>query len=64
MLQPILGSENIEQGLVFIFDSKEGHATEIARFFETDLYDIQNQLDKLETGDGVVVGCAAACCVE
>ena len=54
MLQPILGSENIERVLVFIFARKEGYATEIARFFETDLYGIQNQLDKLETG-GVVV---------
>jgi hypothetical protein len=54
MLQPILGSENIERVLVFIFARNEGYATEIARFFETDLYGIQNQLDKLETG-GVVV---------
>jgi len=54
MLQPILGSENIERVLVFIFARKEGYATEIARFFQTDLYGIQNQLDKLETG-GVVV---------
>jgi hypothetical protein len=54
MLQPILGSENIERVLVFIFARNEGYATEIARFFETDLYGIQNQLDRLETG-GVVV---------
>jgi len=54
MLQPILGSENIERVLVFIFTRNEGYATEIARFFETDLYGIQNQLDKLETG-GVLV---------
>lgn len=54
MLQPILGSENIERVLVFLFARNEGYATEIARFFETDLYGIQNQLDKLETG-GVVV---------
>jgi predicted transcriptional regulator len=54
MLQPILGSENIERVLVFIFARNEGYATEIARFFETDLYGIQNHLDKLETG-GVVV---------
>jgi len=54
MLHPILGSENIERVLVFIFTRNEGYATEIAHFFETDLYGIQNQLDKLETG-GVVV---------
>ncbi len=54
MLQPILGSENIERVLVFIFARNEGYASEIAHFFETDLYGIQHQLDKLETG-GVVV---------
>jgi hypothetical protein len=54
MLHPILGSENIERVLVFIFTRNEGYATEIAHFFETNLYGIQNQLDKLETG-GVVV---------
>lgn len=54
MLQPILGSENIERVLVFIFARNEGYATEIARFFETDLYGIQNQLDKLETGSVMV----------
>jgi hypothetical protein len=54
MLQPILGSDNIERVLVFVFARNEGYATEIARFFETDLYGIQNQLDKLETG-GVLV---------
>jgi hypothetical protein len=54
MLQPILGSENIERVLVFILSRNEGYATEIAHFFEIDLYGIQHQLDKLETG-GVVV---------
>src|SRR4030065_2450529 len=54
MLHPILGSENIERVLVFIFTRNEGYATEIARFLKTDLCGIQNQLDKLETG-GVVV---------
>jgi predicted transcriptional regulator len=54
MLQPILGSENIERILVFIFTRNEGYATEIAHFFEIDLYGIQRQLDKLETG-GLVV---------
>ena len=54
MLQPILGSENIERVLVFIFARNEGYATEIAHFFETDLFGIQNQLDKLETGSVVV----------
>jgi hypothetical protein len=54
MLQPILGSENIERVLIFILTRNEGYGTEIAHFFRTDLYGIQNQLDKLESG-GVVV---------
>ena len=54
MLQPILGSENIERVLIFILTRNEGYGTEIARFFSTNLYGIQNQLDKLESG-GVVV---------
>jgi hypothetical protein len=54
MLEPILGSENSERVLIFIFARNEGYATEIARFFETDIYGIQKQLDKLELG-GVLV---------
>jgi hypothetical protein len=54
MLQPILGSENAERVLVFILARNEGYATEIARFFETDLSGIQNQLEKFEVG-GVLV---------
>lgn len=54
MLEPILGSENCERVLIFIIARNEGYATEIARFFETDTYGIQKQLDKLEIG-GVLV---------
>lgn len=50
MLVPILGSQNSERVLIFIFARKEGYATEIARFFNTDIYGIQRQLDKLELG--------------
>ena len=50
MLQPILGSESSEQVLLFILAREEGYATEIARFFETNLYSIQKQLDKFELG--------------
>lgn len=54
MLQPLLGSENAERVLVFILARNEGYATEIARFFDTDLYGIQKQLEKFESG-GVLV---------
>ena len=54
MLQPLLGSVSTERVLIFILSRNEGYATEIARFFETDLFGIQNQLDKLESG-GVMV---------
>lgn len=50
MLEPLLGSTNAERALLFILVREEGYATEIARFFETDLYGIQRQLDKLESG--------------
>jgi len=50
MLKPLLGSESTERVLIFILARDEGYATEIARFFETDLFGIQNQLDKLENG--------------
>ncbi len=53
MLEPLLGSVNAERVLIYLFARTEGYATEIARFFETDLYGIQKQLDKLE-GAGVL----------
>jgi hypothetical protein len=54
MLKPLLGSENAERVLIFLHARYEGYATEIARFFETNLFGIQNQLDRLEAG-GVLV---------
>jgi hypothetical protein len=54
MLKPLLGSENTERVLIFILARDEGYATDIARFYKTDLYGIQKQLDKLEIG-GVLV---------
>jgi hypothetical protein len=50
MLEPLLGSTNAERCLVFILAREEGYASEIAKFFDTDLYGIQKQLDRLETG--------------
>jgi len=54
MLGPLLNSENKERVLIFLLARGEGYATEIARFFDTDLFGIQNQLDKLEAG-GILV---------
>ena len=54
MLEPLLGSTNAEYVLVFLLARQEGYATEIARFFETNLYGVQKQLDRLEAG-GILV---------
>jgi glutathionylspermidine synthase len=50
MLESIVGSLNREKVLVFMIARQEGYAREIARFYDTDLYPIQKQLDKLEQG--------------
>jgi hypothetical protein len=50
MLEPLLNSESKEQILIFLIARESGYATEIARFFSTDLYGIQTQLDKLDVG--------------
>ena len=54
MLEPVLGSVSSERALIFILARGKGYATEIARFYATDLSPIQKQLDKLEPG-GVLV---------
>jgi len=54
LLEPILGSSNRERVLVFLEARDEGYAREIARFFDTDLFPIQQQLEKLETGSVLV----------
>jgi predicted ArsR family transcriptional regulator len=54
MLIPLLGTENCERVLIFLLTRNEGYAREIAHFFDTNLYAIQRQLDKLESG-GVLV---------
>ena len=53
-LKPILGSKNLERVLIFLVARNEGYARDIARFYNTDLKPIQNQLEKLEQG-GVIV---------
>ena len=54
MLEPILGSASSERALIFILARERGYATEIARHFNTNLYPIQKQLDKLELGSVLV----------
>lgn len=54
MLEPLLNSQSKEQVLIFLLARGEGYATEIARFFKTDVFGIQNQLDRLEAG-GILV---------
>lgn len=51
MLTPLLGSENSERVLIFLLTRESGYAREIAQFFGANLYAIQKQLDKLETGN-------------
>jgi predicted ArsR family transcriptional regulator len=50
MIETLLGSTNAERVLLFLLARDEGYATQIADFFDTDLYGIQKQLDKLENG--------------
>jgi len=54
MLTALLGTENSERVLIFLLARKEGYAREIAQFFDTNLYAIQRQLERLEAG-GVLV---------
>lgn len=50
MIKVLLGSKNAERVLMYIFTREEGYPRQIARFFNTDLKSIQNQMDKLEAG--------------
>jgi len=50
MLEPLLGSLNCERVLMFIYGREEGYPREIARFYNTELYPVRKQLDKLEAG--------------
>ncbi len=54
MLEGIIGSKSREQVLVYIATREEGYAREIARFFETGMGQVREQLDKLENS-GVLV---------
>jgi hypothetical protein len=54
LLEPLLGSLNAERCLLFLAVRDEGYASEIAGFFDTNLYGVQRQLDRLELG-GVLI---------
>ena len=54
MLEPIVGSKSSEQVFIFLCARVEGYATEIAKFFDADLYAIQKQLIRLENSDVLV----------
>lgn len=55
MLQPLLGSTGREFVLAYLRARGEGYAREIARFFGTDVAQIQKQLERLELG-GILAG--------
>jgi hypothetical protein len=55
VLEPILGSISRERVLVFVHAKNEGYAREMARFFRTDLGQIQKQLTRLEKA-GILIG--------
>ena len=54
MLEPLFGSKSSEQVFIFILARNEGYATEIAKFFDSELYAIQNQLKRLEDANVLV----------
>ncbi len=54
MIEILFGSKNAERILTFLYAREEGYAREIARFYQTDLKSIQQQLEKFEAG-GVLV---------
>jgi len=58
MLEAIIGSKIREQVLIFLAGRQEGYAREIAKYYQTNLSPVQNQLERLETGN-VLVGKAS-----
>lgn len=53
MLKGIIDTKNKEYVLLYLSANKEGYAREIARFYNSSLSPIQNQLDNLEI-DGIL----------
>ena len=55
MLEALFGSKVREQVLIFLAGRQEGYAREIAKYYQSSLSPIQNQLERLETGN-ILVG--------
>jgi predicted transcriptional regulator len=58
MLRALFGSESSERILIFINSREEGYASEITKFYNANLFSIQQKLDKLEAG-GILVSFTA-----
>jgi hypothetical protein len=54
MIEVVLGSENAERVLLFLFVRQKGNATEIAKFFKVDQSTVQNQLAKFANGSVLI----------
>ncbi len=50
MIVALFGNLNRERVLIFLYVRGSGNASEITRFYQTDLSPVQNQLEKLEMG--------------
>ena len=53
-LRILIGSDVREKVLIFLFAREKGYAFEIANFFNLGVYQVQRQLDLLETGNILV----------
>lgn len=54
MIEAIVGSVSAERALVFIAAREQGYAAEIARVFDTNVSQIQKQLERMER-DGLLI---------
>jgi len=54
MLEAILGSKVRESVLIYLSGRDRGYAREITAFYEFSLSPVQNQLDRLESGNVLV----------
>jgi hypothetical protein len=54
VLETLFGSRSSEQVLIFLIARKEGYPTEIAKFYDAELYAIQRQLEKMESSNILV----------
>jgi hypothetical protein len=50
MIEALLGSIDRERVLLFLYCRREGYAREISRFFDTEISQIQKQLQRLQSG--------------